>query len=433
MSDHIGENKIMNKLKFVFLLLFIIHASCLGFSQTPSVNRARMNRDLRIMEGILNKLLKNDSFELYSQCKTNGFYLPQYGIIFHACQPRPAEHVAFFNMAQGLKIVKGDKDRSRRIVSKIKTGDKEQKEVILEIRAQVDSIKKVAEKQAQVVEEEKYRMELARELDQYKQQNILQEEERLQDLKDELFKFFNDYARAIGQLKKDDRIAVIINLEGWELTDQNHAFLSGWISKSRLDRKAENESVSNDIKNNIQFLVSSRDSAVSKDIQIMTEIMDRGIQLTQFSGSSASQGMYLDGLGAIFFLHVPLNHFWGASDSTSFSFVIQNDVEKAIAYTYGVPGETDAGKIKEKTNEKINKINEELSELIISYGHTLRLKPEEFIVVRADLGSNYFLWSNGNPKPKTIILQLQKKYLDQFNDGILSRSDLNKKVISHIF
>ena len=70
---------------------------------------------------------------------------------------------------------------------------------------------------------------------------------------------------------------------------------------------------------------------------------------------------------------------------------------------------------------------------MISYGHTLRLKPEEYIVVKADLGSQYVFWNDENMKPTTIILQLQKKLLDRYNAGTLTKSDLKQKMISHIY
>ena len=422
----------MKKLKLFTILMSIALSHLWSFGQSPPIDQSRMGRDLRIMEGILNRLLQDESEDLYSRCKIDGFYLPQYGIIFHTCQPRPAENVAIFDMAKDMAILKNKADRQRKTISRIRTKGTGKDEIILEIRAELDSVKKEAESQAEAAEKNVHKMTYVKTFDEYRRDKIQKEEVRLKDLKDELFVFFNDYARAIGQLQKNDRIAVIINLDGWELTNQNLAFLSGWISKAQIERN-EDESIKNKIENNIRFLVSSRDSAVSKDIQIMTEIMDSGIQLTQFKGSSASQGMYLDGLGAIIFLNIPMIHFLDCSDSSSFQFIFQNKVEKAIAYSYGAPCETDSKKLEINLKEKISKIKEELSELMISYGHTLRLKPEEYIVVKADLGSQYVFWNDENMKPTTIILQLQKKLLDRYNAGTLTKSDLKQKMISHIY
>ena len=69
--------------KILVSVLMILITAVMTFGQDRTIDQKRLNRDLKIMEGILDKLLRGKSSFWQFDGNTKGLYLDGFGIVFH--------------------------------------------------------------------------------------------------------------------------------------------------------------------------------------------------------------------------------------------------------------------------------------------------------------------------------------------------------------
>jgi hypothetical protein len=423
------------KLFSKFILLIVLFGFCMeDYGQTQSIDTHRMNRDLRIMEGVLDKLL-NGRESFYSSGGTKGVYLPEFGVIFNT------RYDAFREVR--VKMSEVYKEQAKHI--------KEIKEKIAEEHEDVEeNLNKIKEDMEQIREESLFAVPdpdaesnyeifavpgVWGEADEEERREKMEEE--IDHLKDKMFIFFKNYATAIGQLGHEQRIALLIHLGEWQYPGSDEQFLTGWTTRKDLDLYRQNKISESDYLNQIHYQISDSQSEVHTDIVIMTEILERGLDVSTFS-SRTNKGLYLDGLGALIFMEIPRLHL--ISDRGHLSLVRKRGTNNETIYIYGdseKKGESDENLVVdeegETTEEWISEIEDNLFDLISSYGHTLRIKPQESVVLNVNLGENLIHWNTGEDYGSRLLLKLMKKDLDDFNRGTISIKDLRRKLISQTY
>ncbi len=418
------------------IMVFILGLNTMGFGQRASVNQDRLNRDLRIMEGVLAKLLRGKPSRHYINGKTKAVYLPGFGIVFHTNQEGPAYR--HLNTALGLQYetFRAQARKTREQHNELRREMETKREEIQEaqLREHLLKAEEVEAEEAIIVDE----MDAVRDFLEGDKEKIIEEEKKaVETLKDNISLFFINYISAIGQLNPQDRIAVLVDLSDWNIMDSADGFLTGWVTKQDVDRYRQDRSKESELKNKINFQLASSDSDIDMDINILSEIFDRAMDSSTWWGKSNNNGIYINGLGALLFMDIPSNYYvLNADGENLISIVRGRTYEDAV--TAFVPGKEKSAKKEkgESAEERIQKVQDELFELMASYGHTVRLKSQESIVLNIDLGRrSLFMNYNGKTDkiPSRLILQLKKQDLDEYNRGVITLDALKKRLVRQTY
>ena len=414
------------------ILLFVLGLNTMGFGQRASVNQDRLNRDLRIMEGVLTKLLRGKTSRYYVNGKTKAVYLPGFGIVFHTNQEGPAYRN--LNTALGLQYeaVHALARKTREQHDELREDIQEAKEA--ELRAHLLRAEKAEAEEAVIVDE----ADAVRDFLEGDKEKIIEEEkEAVETLKDNISLFFINYISAIGQLNPQDRIAVLVDLSDWNIMDSADGFLTGWVTKQDVDRYRQNRLKESELKNKMNFQLSSSDSDIDMDIDILSEIFDRAMDSSTWWGKSSNNGIYINGLGALLFMDIPSNYYVLNADGENLISIVRGKTYEDAVTAY-VPGKEKSAKTEkgESAEERIQKVQDELFELMASYGHTVRLKSQESIVLNINLGRRT-LFTNYSGKtgkiPSRLILQLKKQDLDEYNRGFITLDALKKRLLQQTY
>ena len=210
-----------------------------GFGQKTSINQKRLNRDLRIMEGVLSELLRGKTSHRYFDGKTKAIYLPGFGIVFHTSQEGPAYRNLHSALRLQAETVETMARRVREQHDEVRADMEKRREEIQE--AAENQLREQMEEQLAVEDAVKEDRDVVRGLLEGDSEKIIEEEKRaIESLKENIAVFFRRYISAVGQLQPQDRFAVLINLNDWRLTDSETGFLTGWITKQDVDRYRQN-------------------------------------------------------------------------------------------------------------------------------------------------------------------------------------------------
>ena len=420
-------------LLLAILILPVLASGQAADSQIGPLNRDRLNRDLRIMEGILDKLLHGGGSRYHISGRTKGIYLPGYGVVFHASPQTPSWERARYVFREKLEEIEDLRSRV----------DEEHADLREEMRRHADVIREERDLEARAVREEaKEAFREAEEADRLIRGEIgigepmpediddliEAEEEAIENYRENLAVFFKNYSSAIGQLRPQDQIAVLVNLEDWEIAESENAYLLASVARQDVDRYRRNQLDESDFYDQIDFNFNESEEPVNLDIMIITEIFERALNVTPFAGIKYNNGVYLDGLGALLFLEVPGLFIVTSSDDNDISIVIHENVENAIAYSTGtVTAE------KKKKGLDLEHVEADLFDLMASYGHTLRLKPQESILVSINMGGGFMTWGEEKKSPSRILLSLKKQDVDDYNRGVLTLEALKNKLVRQTY
>ncbi|MDZ7343199.1 MAG: hypothetical protein ONA90_01660 [candidate division KSB1 bacterium] len=387
--------------KFSILLLLV---SGLGMVASPlSLNAqvstqfdtARMQRDLDIMEGILDQLALGTpkSFLRWGSDGTRGIYLPNYGVVFLV----PLKHTH-------LSVSRPNPTESR--------VTREVHEEVTEAHKKTPHVKSVR-----------------------RQSSSTYYSSTTQHFKEPVLEFFAKYADAIGQLEESERIAVYLtgrsNIfvtvgEGPDISTLSTAMASDQ-GKLAVARKADIVALRTGRLNeeNFQNRVVWRDVAREEgksEIEIMARIIDAYLQpraATPTFYGQESRGLYLDGYGAVFFSQATFGR------SFVFQFFDQpggRETEESIQ-RHLIELESASQRRRENWHNEYKKFKQQLGELIADYGHTLRqLKPQDYIAICAEL------YNPPEEGPNHLVCSIKKQHVDAFNARRISREQLIKLI-----
>ncbi|MDZ7290185.1 MAG: hypothetical protein ONB44_23950 [candidate division KSB1 bacterium] len=384
--------------RLIVLLTVMVLAGALPMPVTAQVaakfDTARMQRDLDIMNAILDRLVFNAPGHLIriGGDATKGIYLPNYGVIFF--MPRRAGAFSVFQL---------DLERGRRN---------------LEAYQKIDAYKKAAQqaKAGGRVETHDY-------------------VEGLQKIKAPLLEFFAKYADAIGQLEDSERIAVYVtsgdNLffsfgPGWAFSssggeEAGSKNMLAVVRKSDIVALRTGQLKAEDFNNRVAFRDIDPETT-SSEIDIMARIIDTALQGRSREPrfrSSNSRGIYLDDFGMIFFTN--------ATFGQDLAVRIIEDLSKTAAEENLqhriLELQTASDQRRENWTAEYKKFKLRLGEVIADYGHTLRqLRPQENIVISADLENA------PDDSPRYLVCSVKKQHVDAFNARRISREQLLKLI-----
>ncbi|MBW1887583.1 MAG: hypothetical protein JRI52_04430 [Deltaproteobacteria bacterium] len=401
------------------LFLIVNHA---GFAQ-ESIDQKRLGRDLRIMEGVLSKLLNGRESSRAFNGHTKGVFLPDFGIVFHTSKQGHIYRTfsTSYNLAKKFNAVER---RHIELRDKMEEQRLEVEGAVLPVEERSRAVEEAKEKEIAVIDEF---------LETDPEDVIKEEQQRIKKFKDHIALFLKNYTSAIGQLKPDHRIAVLVNLKDWRLIDTENGFLTGWITKSDIDRYRRQEISEGDLLKQIHYELIDKESDIDLDISIFSEILDRAMIEDGMLRNPSNTGIYLKGLGALLFMDLPQHFFVEEDVFNSTSIYVHSEENNALIYKIN----TDQSKKNQDTNrqkrqEYVQQIRDNIFELIASYGHTLRIQPQESVIFKVDLGRRFILLGGKDDNVSQLIMKLNKKDLDDFNRGVLTLSALRSKLVERI-
>ncbi len=394
------------------------------FSQQAKINQKRLTRDLNIMEGVLDKLLQGDTSHRFFDGHTRGVYIPGFGIVFHTRQEGPVIHELNVAMQRQYERVQDMADKVRDEMDE----KREEMHTAKELAEEAFITARNEERNLDELEELAVVEEIA--LDSKKRRE--EEIKNIETYKNQIFVFFRNYTSAIGQLSPQDRLAVLVNLTGWELAENENTFLTAWVNKDDIDKFRQGQINAQELQKRTHFQLTTDKNEIDSDISILAEILDRAMPSSSWDRSGNS-GIYINGLGAVLFVELPrIFHGYGEG----ISVIVSDNDTRAFTYAPSVGVITKPNKKLDKSfGEKINEVEEELFDLIASYGHTLRIQSGESLILNVNLGSRFItdIGSRGENQPSNLILQLKKKDLDDYNRGALDLSALKRKLVKQTY
>lgn len=381
------------------MLLAILFVLSLGLANripaqsSKKIDWERMQRDLEIMEGVLNKLLApaKMQWELWNK-NAHGIYFEDYGTVFW-----------FDNSRHGLLMIETQK-----------------------LRGQAHSIEEKrlrdAERQA------RSRVYVSPAPPEASSDN------RVDALKEQLIEFLENYADAIGQLQPDDRITILVDLKsdlpsvyGFGETTQvkkkaQVSLLEITALKKDIVAYRQGRIDAREFRNRIDFDARLDDERMKKNIDILAEIMETALSKKyheDFGSVGKNRGLYLNGLGAVFFLKAELN-------SGRTAIAIRETVDEYLEHQQvEFISKGKKQKTKEETKDSLENFKNELIRIVADYGHTLRtLDARENVVVSVD----FVQWLHLEDLPERVILKIKKQDLDEYSRGNLTFAEFKERV-----
>jgi len=358
--------------------------------QNGNIDFEKLNDDLSIMEGIIDKLIGSVvSNEWPSTSRSQGFYVPDYGIIFSVPISKSISGPLFVfpsfpkkQNSNGLSFSFGMREPDRTKIEE-------------------------------------------------------QEKEFLDNISIKIHKFLGIYADAIGQMKPDDKISVYIYDNFSRSPIQLHTVLKSHISDFRsgkLDEKEFNSKIlltslgtKNEMRSQIDILAYVLDSAVKTQSR-----NDHTIGLTDHGVN----GLYLNDFGALFLIKTSYGQF-GEN-----YILLESDLLNFSSTQIDIIGDISADenrkriKIRKMELEKqakiyLNNVNNykiSFSKLLGNYGNTLRLvKNDEWVCLMTN-------WQNPNQvkhsgvRQNSLVIRVRKSDLVDYNRGEISNEDFFKKI-----
>ncbi len=386
------ELNFWTKLAAIFLVVLIFAGP--AFPQaSQKINWERMQRDLDIMEGVLSKLLQGAPHGWRPIAgHVSGIYFENYGVVFHVEQ-------------DGLRIFTLSAEELEHSLMKLKevtprppAAPGEEETVVVAPRAGV------------VVEADAGK--------------------RLERIQSRAAEFLANYGDAIGQLNASDRITVVFDFgesqfQVWPgastlAQDKLIAILEVSALKGDIIEHRRGKMSFEDFQKRLAINQRSDDQSMNANLDIMASILETALSRRHREGYylvGKNRGVYLKGLGALFFLSAETN--LGAVYAPQ----IQWGEGKEVVQVRVPRAEKKSSK---ESGELLQNFESSLIELIGDYGHTLRnLAPSEQVVAAVKFNS---FWSLGDESVRRLILMVKKQDLDAYNRGNLKLAEFKQKV-----
>lgn len=384
-----------NCLKIFLLVLSFAAAWSVRAQVSASFDTSRMERDLGIMNVVLDRLVFKTSGPFgHLGVSTRGIYLPDYGVIF--LMPNHSSAFTIYSVTGNARRLEEELAQQRRVKSTSRAKASEGSGMAYEYHT-----------------------------------------ENKRDFKPSLVEFFSKYADAIGQLDDSERIAVYRSGSGnnilYSLTVTGQAVARSGVETGTEDvlavaRKADIVALrsgklkTDDFMNRLVFKNIEGETANS-EIDIMARIIDTALQgrtREQVFQTTNSRGIYLDDFGVIFFTNATFGN--DAYTTVWKTYEDQRTLEEGLQRRV-----LDLQRASEQRREnwtmRYKKFKQQLSEVIADYGHTLRqLKPQDNIVITANLDNT----PEGGPS--YLVCRLKKQHIDAFNARRITREEMVKLI-----
>lgn len=360
-------------------LLFITTPGQAQTTRAAAFDTSRMQRDLEIMEAILDRLFDQStpSFHFGGE-SSRGIYMPGYGVLFQVPNNSFAfEIVTLPPEGEGVNVSEPRAPRAS--------------------RSKVSARQKI----------------------------------NRQDIRENLQNFFANYADAIGQIENNDRVAVYVH------SDANVIFTSPVVNgattattvreifaaarKADIIARRSGTMAEDNFNKRMQYRELPGGDEDS-DLDVMARIVDTALRgknqrMTEFDAET--RPIYLEGLGALFLLRTSLG-----DHSSWFLRTPTPDANEMLDIERKVVELQAASKRAQGTwKTKYDNLRTRLAEIVADYGHTLRrLQRDEWIIIAADLRDA------PEDSPRELVCRVQKNAIDAYNNRSISREQLIKKI-----
>ncbi len=310
------------------ITLFVTLSFLLG--RTAIAMPMSMEKDIAIMENILDKMIVEDSPIFFSYGdRFQGEYYDDYGIVL------TVESAGFFNLGEQLElripelppIPIIDED------GRIQLSDQEE-----------EDRKRIKEQQQK--------------LEQKKQDTQAEIDKKLEMVKEILLEFFFNYTRGTLEMKESEKIMVNLKVDRSRHLDRKYnipAVIQMTATVADLKRFYRGKMDESKLEQKLIFNAPTSDNQ-KKDIEVMTNIFDTFLEKKSefWNKRNKSTGFYLEGFGAVF--NVPI-----AGNTEFFPFqvntkVIQKKMENVQQELEKAQKKLENFKVKaDKEQEKDNK------------------------------------------------------------------------------
>lgn len=395
----------------------------------------QIEQEIDILEGVLQKMLKDKKAGYHAGGRVKGIYLDGFGVLFHMKEVSPSQVIYINSMKKNMKEIQEQKAELAKELKALKEQQSQVAKEMVEMQEKILSNAKheiVIHSNIDIDNEEvekiehifiagghdnvvlPYRVEIDEEIK-------IKEEEAIEHIKAKVTSFLQKYAYTLENLKTNDRVAVMINLDKWQTTDMQDEYLAGWVEYADL-QKYKNQKLSADIlKSKIQFKLST-DDALSDEIDIMSEILNRSASNSLSAHLSSNSGLYVNGLGVLFFVDYPNQFLWHDKSSDKVHVPIVINTDGANGFVYQTSGKGFDGS-SEKMAQAIQNL---LFGTVTKYGHTLSIGDDENIVLYVDTDQLYGLDAYGK-SVGPMLFQLKMKDLRAYQQGRLSAEQLRQR------
>lgn len=388
----------MNYLKKTIPLIAVL-LLCTFAATAQDIDANRMNRDINIMENILQEIFKTqfskrgDNVRIHSDRAfafghgqdIKGTYLPGYGVIFNV----PANKSSFFVFQQ---------QEANRFSYNFEYGEEEDKKVTEE------------------------------------------------SITNRIVEFLQDYGSTLGQLSDDDRVMVIYNSEA---PDHRVAFFSSSdedsverktiptisvvATKATLQAYRSGDINAEEFRNRLD-ISTSEDGSKQMDLKVMARVLETAFEDTDqksFRVVGSVDYLKLDNFGALFSFDARYaEHGWGdfhrsieiiqgklAETRIELREKLEAEEEKEFSEKHKKMEQRQQEQ-KENALNAYKKFTNDLKEYIADYGRTLNsLDSDQRILVSVTLNNRY------DEVPERIELQIPMSVLESVDRGRTSREE----------
>ena len=346
---------------------------------------SRMQRDLDIMEGVLDKMLgggQSGHAPFQGNGRVRGVYLVDYGVIMFVDSGDP----------MAFQFALPDLDFS-----------------FSELSGLVDS-------QVNIVRHETHSLdkENGEDQDHGHRGNV-------DELKEKITEFLASYGDAIGQLKPEDNITILVKLKerNYRRSDEPASqplYLQANVSKQNVSKLKRGQLTQAAFSAAVKFNQTGDSGTIGKGLAIMRSILQTSLSHKYNPDFAARQttAFYLHDAGAIFLIDAGASPF----ETTFLSQFGEEGAEPTRVRSIKSSGS-------QSTEAAFGRFEKNLIQLLADYGHTLKfLTPEQKVVVRVE---------RRRPEAKgttSLLLKLKKADLDAYARGTIQLSELKRRIYS---
>lgn len=358
----------------IYLLGFFGLDNPVIFAQQPVPDQQLLN-DIEILETVLDRLISPDKVQLqfFGATNSSGYYLANYGVIFNV-------NYSLFNRAM--------------------------------ISLDLNRTYKIGENNLIYVDTDEKHKESANEF-----------EKELEQLKKSITRFLGTWTSALIKLKSDEKIAVIVDFNGWFSNfaneyDVNLRQLVAAVPINDIKDYRKNNISDKEFVRRINFdEIKSSD----EDISILSNVIETALahenKNVELGLGGNVKGIHFKGYGVIFFTDIS----YGANLYTRAWTIYTEAAKKAKGRSLTIRNFTDEQK---DIGKDIEKVEQKLIYLISNYGHNLRsLQPDEWVEIAIN-----FRGMPVKDKYSRSVLKVRKKIIDEYNRDAIKFDDFKKQV-----
>ena len=362
-----------------FMRIFLIMTLCVllfivSQSQTQqNLPKQELLNNIEILESVLDRIIVPEKGPVHVfGSATKGYYLMNYGVIFHVSSPFFSPGIILSNVGINLKVKRDNYIFVSEEEDEKETGDAK---------------------------------------------------EDIEKLKQSIARFLSDWTSSLSDLKSEEKVTVIVDFNGFQssfrtgLQPSIHQIKASVLFKEILNYRKGNLS-KEAFKNKINY---EELRSVDEDILILSNVIQTSLRypdkgsLLDVSGDV--NGFYFNGYGIIFFTDVSI----GRSGYAEAFSIYTDALKKGKGRTITLKNIDE--KI-ENSEKDIQKIEQKLIRLISDYGNNAKnVRPNEWFEIAVT-----FKGIPVNEKYSKGVFKVQKKTIDDYTQQKIEFDDFKKMV-----